>query len=170
MFGYSQHTSTIKNLAIKNANISGKNYVGILSGYNRAKTENVYTTGSVSGSNYVGGISGFQYSNYISYSYSEANVSGTNSVGGLVGYLQSSNIIDSYAAFSTAPTGSSGVGGLVGYSSSSSVSNYSDLCEYTTGNVTSCSEANALAIQNNSWTSPIWKTVGITKTPLLIKE
>ncbi|MCV6599788.1 MAG: hypothetical protein OIF36_04880, partial [Alphaproteobacteria bacterium] len=74
---------------------------------------------------------------------------------------------DSYASFTTAPTGNSNVGGLVGYSSSGNVNNYSDLCEE---GVNACSEADAIAIQNNSWTSPIWKTVGTTKTPLLIKE
>jgi hypothetical protein len=84
---------------------------------------------------------------------------------------QNALVVDSYASFTTAPSGISSVGGLVGYSGvSSNLQNLGGACEYQGNNATSCSEANALAIQNNSWTSPIWKTVGTTKIPLLIKE
>ncbi len=122
--------TTIKNLAITNAKVTGYNYVGILAGRaDNIHVEEVYVTGEVKGSRYVGGLFGrFGASDKtILNCYSLATVSGSGVVGGLVGLIESSSITNSYAAgtvsivnANTNSFGSEGkaykdyIGGLVG--------------------------------------------------------
>jgi hypothetical protein len=82
---------TITGLDLNNINIHACNYVGALAGYNDNNTivEND-VEGNVTGNNYVGMISGYFYT----YNYPqmtslivEGNVTGANYVGGFVGYL-----------------------------------------------------------------------------------
>ncbi len=82
---------TISNFGLINANISGREYVGILVGYNQSNTlSKSFSTGSVSGVNYTGGLAGKNETGSISNSYSLADVSrssGTNTnFGAFCGY------------------------------------------------------------------------------------
>jgi hypothetical protein len=86
LFGYLRWRGQIKNLAIEDASIFGKSYVGGLVGYNYdGAVSNCYLTGSVSGADYVGGVVGVNGSGAISNCYSSGSVSGHEKVGGLVG-------------------------------------------------------------------------------------
>lgn len=80
---------TIKNLGIKNANVTGNAYVGALVGklYNNSIVENCYSTGSVTDlSQVTGGLVGSSvYNTTISNCYSTCDVTGTWGVGGFVG-------------------------------------------------------------------------------------
>ena len=87
LFGYA-NGSTIQNIGIVNATITGRFFVGGLVGWNNNGTiTNNYATGSVSGSkDAVGGLMGWNNNGTITNSYATGRVSGSgNSVGGLVG-------------------------------------------------------------------------------------
>lgn len=115
----------IRNLTIKNANISGDNVsAGALAGTaNTAIIENVAviggsissTTGYVGG--LIGSVNGYSDSTLIENCYSTANVSGYRDVGGLVGTFGGGTIKESYSAGTVTYKGSTdycGIGGLVG--------------------------------------------------------
>ena len=146
--------------------VVGGSYTGGLIGYSWSDISNVYTTGSVTGGASTGGLVGYLYSATISSSYSTATVAGTTDVGGLVGYSSSfsGNIVDSYAAFTTAPTGTSEVGGLVG-DNDGSMTNDSGYCEYTSGTTISCSDEYAILLQA-SWSDSIWGNITASKPAL----
>jgi len=135
LFGYTKGSSAIQNVGLIDVNITGRNYVGGLVGYNSGSITNAYNTGAVNGSSYAGGLVGRNYLGSISNSYSTGNVRGTgNYVGGLVGYNYSGTISNSYSAGTVTGKGGgiiSAVGGLVGYNHYGTISN-----SYSTGNVT----------------------------------
>jgi hypothetical protein len=113
--------ANIKNLGVVEINVTGKNDVGGLVGWNTGNStvSNCYSTGSVTGSNYVGGLVGINASSgTVSNCYSTGSVSGVSSVGGLVGqnYGTVSNCYSTGSV--TGGSGSYYVGGLVGYNSS----------------------------------------------------
>jgi filamentous hemagglutinin family protein len=111
MFGFVATPSTVKNLGVENAIVTGFGSVGGLVGGNSGTISNSYTTGSVSGTYRVGGLAGYN-NGTISNSYSTGSVNGYNAVGGLVGY-NAGTISDTYSAGSV--TGATNAGGLVGY-------------------------------------------------------
>ncbi|MGD8782712.1 MAG: GLUG motif-containing protein [Ignavibacteria bacterium] len=158
------NNAIISNLGVTNVDITGKDNVGGLVGYNSAITNatystvsspisNCFSTGSVSGfGNYVGGLVGYNSattntvysssSSPISNCYSTGSVSGSDYVGGLVGYnsssasyySSSSSISNCYSTGSVSGSGNN-VGGLVGYNSSE-YSNRSSISNcYSTGDV-----------------------------------
>ncbi|MCL2512168.1 MAG: T9SS type A sorting domain-containing protein [Bacteroidales bacterium] len=86
--------ATVKNLAVENVNITGKNGVGSVVGtayFNATNTiTNCYSTGKVSGSgNEIGGIVGYFYGN-LTNCYSTCEVSGNETVGGVAGIVSGS--------------------------------------------------------------------------------
>jgi len=115
LFGYLPSSSTtIANVGVPNANVSGLNAVGGLIGLNNgAAISNSYVSGIVSGSSYVGGLVGYSTGGSISNSYSSASVTARSGygAGGLVG-MNYGSISQSYATGKV--NGSSYVGGLVG--------------------------------------------------------
>lgn len=137
LFGFAYSGSVIKNLGEINADVTGKNYVGVLAGRNTAITENCFTTGKVTAVNdgnncpecvpnggYVGGISGSAGSG-IRNSYSTADVAGWEVVGGITGtspyntseYLYATGTVSStYNVWSTSTNGISG--GIIGIADS----------------------------------------------------
>ncbi|MGJ0455719.1 YDG domain-containing protein [Aliarcobacter cryaerophilus] len=128
LFGYINSGSTIKNIELKNVNITGNYYVGGLVGDNYAGAiSNSYATGTVSGDRYVGGLVGSN-AGTISNSYSTGTISGNNNVGGLIGNNYGT-ISNSYASGTVSGT-SSYVGGLVGDNYAGAISN-----SYATGTV-----------------------------------
>lgn len=76
----------ISNVHLIDANISGREYTGLLVGYNYANIINSSTEGNLSGLSSVGGLVGLNtYIGELNQSYSAAFVTGVYYVGGLVG-------------------------------------------------------------------------------------
>jgi len=117
LFGDIGANSTVKNLSITNATVSGGSYIGILAGSvsSGATIENISTSGSATGSGErVGGLIGESQAD-VSNSSSSATVVADGQfsrAGGLIGYATGS--IGASSA-SGSVTGQVYVGGLVGY-------------------------------------------------------
>jgi len=121
LFGRVDGSAEIKNLGLLNVNITGKNNVGGLVGYNSGgNISHSYTVGSVIGNNNVGGFVGYNSNGSIITCYTTTNIEGDNNVGGFVGY-NTGTITSSYSAGSV--IGNEEFGGFVGYNSSGSYSN-----------------------------------------------
>lgn len=158
LFGYTVG-STIKNIGVKDVNITGSTDTGGLVGYsyNSSVIENSYSTGSVTGRvSGIGGLVGINYRSSVINSYSTVSVTGGgNGTGGLVGSNQSSSVIkNSYSTGNV--TGAGYTGGLVGQNQSSSVIENS----YSTGSVTGSFSTGGLVGQNSnsSVTNSYWNT------------
>lgn len=126
LFG-STFNAVLKNMVMKDVNITGQNYNGALVGLNYSEVRSSYSTGSVSGVNHSGGLLGANESSSGSVgnvinNYSTATATSSNyGAGSLVGRLISGTIENSYGAGTvTAPSGN---GGLIGEKNSGSVSN-----------------------------------------------
>ncbi len=124
LFGANSSASTIETLGVINANITAREYVGILVGTSYGPIVACYTTGAVSGSRSdVGGLVGLMNASNasVSSSYSTASVGGAaNNAGGLIGRAISSNITNSYSTGRVNASGNN-IGGLIGLVSSSTV-------------------------------------------------
>ena len=124
LFGANSSASTIETLGVINANITAREYVGILVGTSYGPIVACYTTGAVSGSRSdVGGLVGLMNASNASVrsSYSTASVGGAaNNAGGLIGRAISSNITNSYSTGRVNASGNN-IGGLIGLVSSSTV-------------------------------------------------
>ena len=120
LFGAISGASRIETLGVTNANVIGRNRVGILVGDNQGAVVACYTAGSVSGDSYVGGLVG-SLTGSITTSYSIASASGPSIVGGLVGNKWGNgSITNSYSIGLVRRTGSGSattIGGLAGGSS-----------------------------------------------------
>ena len=115
-FGYTARLTEIKNIKFIDCDITGNDYVGILSGFSCNTFKNCTATGIVSGNTYVGGLVGYIEEGSIYDSYSECAVNGVSEIGGLVGYCGASTMINCYATGDVTATGNN-VGGLIGLSS-----------------------------------------------------
>jgi PKD repeat protein len=109
--GLNEEDGSIISLQVR-GNVSGSNYIGGISGYNRGSISGSSSYCNISGNNYIGGISG-ECTGPIQRSYSISSVHGDVFIGGLVGYL-TGQIINSY--FDGDVEGSYFLGGLVGMS------------------------------------------------------
>jgi hypothetical protein len=167
LFGYKTTGSTISNLKLTGINISGKSYVGGLSGYQyNGSVTNCFTSGSVTGTvectggligttyygtliscgssaivsgiKFAGGLLGYSYAGPISGSFATGSVSGTQNTGGLIGYLRSS-VTNSYATGNV--SGGLDVGGLLG----GGYDNYTASSCYSTGDVRGNAEVGGFA-------------------------
>ena len=85
LFGSMDSNGTIKNLGIEDANVTGKDYTGILVGYSDGSITNCYTKGTVKGNERTGGIVG-HVTKDVTDTYSCSTVSGKKYAGGLIGY------------------------------------------------------------------------------------
>jgi filamentous hemagglutinin family protein len=112
-FGYTGTNSTISNIGVTNADITGFQNVGVLVGTSNSTIKNSYSTGEVTGRYFIGGLVGDNNTEgSILYSYSNANVNIIDSsAGGLVG-VNNAYISDSYATGDV--IGINNLGGLVG--------------------------------------------------------
>ena len=124
LFGSNHTTSTIESLGVTNANVTAREYIGILVGTSYGDVVACYTTGSVSASTAdVGGLIGLMNGagTSVTSSYSTASVSGSASNGGgLVGRVVSGAVTNSYSTGSVTTTDTPR-GGLIGQSSSGAV-------------------------------------------------
>ena len=122
LFGYA-NGNFIKNLTLKNVNITGQHYTAGLIGYSNADLEKIQVSGTVNGKtfNNVGGVAGY-VTRPVKNSSFVGSVSGHTYIGGLVGYIQTT-ITDSFSKGDV--KGNSYVGGLAGRSHSSISKSYS---------------------------------------------
>jgi len=97
---FSYNSGEIKNIGLKDVNITGNGYIGALIGQNYEKFYNSYATGSVKGDYRVGGLVG--YNRYVRgekgffSNYFNGSVSGNSETGPLVGFNTDSYIYNSY--------------------------------------------------------------------------
>ncbi|MCC5910450.1 MAG: S-layer homology domain-containing protein, partial [Clostridiaceae bacterium] len=178
LFGYLGNMAKLEKMVIINADVKGKDYVGILTGYNSGGTiSDSNVAGNVIGTNYLGGMAG-RHHGVINNSHAAANINGNNRTGGLVGYNYGtntrinnsyatgdvlgnervgglagqnyyySNIEDSHATGSV--TGSRYVGGLVGFNSTSG----QIIGSYTTGNVAGSMDVGGLVGRQTATSTP----------------
>ena len=117
LFGYTTATSTLSNVSLQAATVTGLNRVGILAGLSLGAISNASATGAVAATGYGGGLAG-ESQGSIANSSAAVTVTGltaaSSSMGGLVGWNNGAGIIqDSYATGNvTAGTGSTRAGGL----------------------------------------------------------
>lgn len=153
LFGYVGFGGQVKNLGVKNVNITGTAIVGGLAGGNEGTLTSCYVTGSVSTSSSVGGlVGGNDYDGIITSCWSAASVSGSGSIGGLAGW-NDGIIISSYATGTV--SGSGAVGGLVGANSSYDYSYFDEygaviLFCYAAGSVEGSGTVGGLAGKNSA--------------------
>ena len=110
LFGYLAYSGKVNKVAVQNVNITGRQYLGGLVGWNGGTVNNSYSTGSVTALFSSGGLVGWN-GGTVSNSHSTASVGAQYWVGGLVG--ENNGIVsNSYSTGNV--TGESDVGGLVG--------------------------------------------------------
>ena len=114
LFGYVASGVVLRNIGLKNVNVTGNGRVGALVGYNPDTTiENSYATGvNIQGDGEVGGLVG-ENRGTIRKSYVIGTVRGRSSVGGLVGFFVEGVIEKSYT-MGAVTASEDYVGGLVG--------------------------------------------------------
>jgi len=94
---FTENSGIIKNLLLRDVNITGRWYVGGLMGRNSGRIVNSISEGNVSGDQYVGGLVGGNFwKGEIKNSTSGGNISGNNDFGGLIGKNDGGNIFNSY--------------------------------------------------------------------------
>ncbi len=151
LFGDMMGTGPVKNLIMRNVNITGDTFVGGLVGQQNYKViTNCSVTGSVSGAGYVGGVVGLeQYSAEVNECRSLCSVSGTFYVGSLVGGARFSAVINNSYARGSVDGTNSYIGGLLGGNA--------DGCQvnncYATGSVSGDSQVGGLVGENEGTVS-----------------
>jgi len=97
LFGIIGPDGLVKNLGVENADVTGRDDTGAITGYAEGSVEGSYSTGSINGNNRVGGIAG-SVKGSVEESYSTGAVSGNEYVGGIVGYVTAGgNVKGSYS-------------------------------------------------------------------------
>ena len=148
-------TSSVSNLGLVDATVSGNSEVGALVGRNGGSVSNSYVTGvsSVTGpGGSIGGLVG-NSTGVIQNSYSNAAVNGVSDLGGLVG-VNGGTISNSYATGAVTASGyGADIGGLVGY-------NYGTVANsYASGDVSGVSNVGGLIGYNyGTVTNGFWNT------------
>ena len=114
--------ATIKNLALYDVNIKGKDNTAAIVGNTNNSTEisNCDASGSIRGNNYVGGIVGYNYNSEITSCNADIQITANNNVGGITGNnIEESRV--SKCSVSGTITANNYAGGLVGCNGKSSV-------------------------------------------------
>ena len=132
LFGAAADTS-IQNVNLFVASVTGKNYVGALVGYMTGMSiSQTYITADIAvvgspqygGGNDVGGMVGYASASILDNISFMGKVKGGNNVGAFVGYLHNSKMIDAHVP-GISVDGTDSIGGLVGLSDPSSLNNVS---------------------------------------------
>jgi hypothetical protein len=112
LFGYIGSTGQIRDLGVKDANITGSFFVGGIVGWNEGNITSCYSFGTVVGMSHVGGLVGHNEDGSVSSSYTTVSVNGIDDqVGGLIG-INHGSVTTCYSTGSV--RGTENVGGLVG--------------------------------------------------------
>lgn len=154
------NASTVKNLGLVNADVTGRDHTGGLIGMavDHGKTsniiENCYVTGKVTGKNNVGGLIGnihydisMDSESPIRSCFSTADVSGSTNVGGLVGLSQNAEVMEGCFAAGSVTAASGRAGGFAGELQASRVEN-----SFASGDVKGKTEAGGFAGQSKMGT------------------
>jgi len=134
LFGSTTSSSKVTRVSVTNADISGREEVGGVVGYNTGNISDSHSTGNINGNN-AGGVVGYNEGN-VSGSHATSNVNGRRHLGGLVGQNIRGNVSDSYAVGDV--NGSEEIGRLAGEKEG----NISD--SYATGNVNGSENADGV--------------------------
>lgn len=112
LFGYLDTGSHIKNLGLTGfySEVTGKNYVSGLSGYNKGTITNCYSDVNANGRQYVAGIAG-RNDGTITYSYSRVIIKGTRSNN--TGFVGWNDGIIAHCYSTGSATGTNNIGGFV---------------------------------------------------------
>lgn len=150
LFGYC-FAATIKNLTIKDAEINGNTYVGVISGYDyKGGVSNCILSGTVNGVEYVGGCTGSTYYGCFNGISLSVDIIGGDYTGGIAGGWENNSSGNSYITISncfvnSTISGINKVGGILGgvikgdckisncgyVGSISGTSNVGGICGYT---------------------------------------
>lgn len=167
LFGYTCNASEIFNVKLEEVNITGKDNVGGLVGYNdgsiyyssvsgkvqsdtnsgglvggnQGSINNSYSSGEVEGNDFLGGLVGGNNGGSINNSHSSSKVEGVDFIGGLVS-INTGSINNSYAS-GDVTVSNSYVGGLVSSNYGGSISN-----SYASGKVTGYGYVGGLVSEN----------------------
>jgi len=140
LIGQINGASTIRDVGLIDADISGRNYVGGLIGRSMnyaVDFDQVYVTGKITGNNNVGGLIGMLTGNassnnaLVSNAFSAATVAGNQMVGGMVG-MAAFGAFDNLHATGNVTGKANSIGGLIGSASTGTFENL-----YASGNVAS---------------------------------
>ena len=120
LFGYISYGSQIKNLGVKDVNITGgyNSTAGMVGTNDGGTLVSCYTTGSVKGTHDVGGLVGRNFDGVLTYCYTTVTVSGSgNYLGGLTGVNVYGTLTACYATGAVTGTDpyANYIGGLVGF-------------------------------------------------------
>ncbi|KGJ97436.1 beta strand repeat-containing protein [Colwellia psychrerythraea] len=86
LIGFTNDGARVLNLGLENVQVTGKHYVGALTGFSSSSEyDNVYSTGSISGGYNIGGVLGFSGGESVSDVYHIGRVQGDGEVGGIIG-------------------------------------------------------------------------------------
>ena len=120
LFGYLYYDSMVRNLCVRNCDVSGGDGVGGLAGMNDGGiVMECRASGSVAGNEFVGGLVGYDYASIVLNCGAECSVSGSRYVGGLVGSSASCATANCFSAGTV--SGDWYIGGLVGMKSDSDI-------------------------------------------------
>jgi filamentous hemagglutinin family protein len=129
LFGYAAAATTLSNVSLQGASVTGQDRVGVLVGLTQGSISNASATGSVRARGFGGGLAG-ESSGGVAKSWAAVTIVGTtttsSSMGGLVGWSNAGGSIqDSYATGNvTAGTGGTRAGGLTGQNNGSVLRSY----------------------------------------------
>jgi len=163
-FGYINDVSNgliIKNICLRDVNITGDNKVGGLVGWIlNSEIVGCSVTGNITGITFVGGLSGFISTGcLVAQCYSEGNIESSNFyAGGITGVLLSANISNSYSVSHV--SGYTYVGGFAGYTQ---LSPTIDNC-FSTGNISASTSPVGGFIAANNGTPTINNSFWDTET------
>ena len=114
LFGYCKN-ATIKNLKISNADIRGKMYVGVVSGYQYGgSNSNCVLSGKVKGTGSVGGCTGVIGGINVSGISSSVDVIGGDFTGGIAGWVKYNSCSVSNCYVNSSISGNNKIGGIIG--------------------------------------------------------
>jgi hypothetical protein len=127
LFGDINERSSVNDLSISKANVSGDLYVGMLCGQCEGFINNVHSNGYVKGDDTIGGLIGFSMKNSIMNSSCEGIIEGNKFVGGLLGKFvkdssESGNILHNSSFKGKIIGNDEFIGGLIGQSHRSRIS------------------------------------------------
>ncbi|WP_456628403.1 MBG domain-containing protein [Bradyrhizobium sp. URHC0002] len=129
LFGYAAAATTLGNVSLQGASVTGQDRVGVLVGLTQGSISNASATGTVTARGFGGGLAGESLGS-VANSWAAVLVVGTtttsSSMGGLVGWSNAGGSIqDSYATGNvTAGTGGTRAGGLTGQNNGSILRSY----------------------------------------------
>ncbi|MFA5040411.1 MAG: MBG domain-containing protein, partial [Bdellovibrionales bacterium] len=146
LFGYNGATAVVRNIEMKNANVTGYFSVAGLAGWNYGTISNSYVSGTISSSDdYCGALVGYNFGSVIN-SYSTGSIIGHGAIGGLVGRNSSAATVSNSYTTASVNGSYSWIGGLVGYNEGTTTYSYS------TGSVSGSSYVGGLVGNNNGGT------------------